>query len=242
MILDQNILEKAMDNKITEKIYDDLLSVPLKETSKLITYFIKTAQCCLAPLQYVATYQEKLEKRLEASIKQIPEENRICPPNSILIPIINNLSYLEDGILADLFQSLLSKAMDKTRNSVAHPAFIVTINQLSPDEAIILYELKFTKFKFIRSADLDIKQNKFYNQKMIKNEFPINKLLFHDNFEMYLGHLEKLDLICVSDKDSEPTFNTAGGIVTEQKGITETYTMGLTQFGELFAKACLPDE
>lgn len=71
--------------------------------------------------------------------------------------------------------------------------------------------------------------------------FLFNKLIFGDNFDMYLGHLEKLDLICVTDKQSQPIWrdNISN---TEQIGTRETYTIGFTKFGDLFKSACLPDQ
>lgn len=241
MTIEPDLMLKALGSKVVEKIYDDGLSTPLKETSKLITYFIKTVQLFCFPLQMTAALQDRLEKRLKVAVEQVPEANRIAPPSSILLPIISHLSYIEDtNILANLYQNLLAKAMDKTRNSEAHPGFIITISQLSPDEALLLYELKFNKFKFIRLADFDNKLRKFYNFRMESNEFPITKLIFSNNFDMYLGHLEKLDLICVSDKQSETIWRD-GSNNTEQIGTRETYTMGFTKFGDLFKSACLPD-
>lgn len=174
MTIDPDLMVKALDSKVVEKAYDDGLATPLKETSKLVTYCIKTAQLLCFPLQIAAAYQGRLEKRLKAAVEQVPEENRVAPPSSILLPIINHLNYIEDtNILENLYQSLLAKAMDKTRNSEAHPGFIITISQLSPDEALLLYELKFNKFKFTRLADLDNKLRKFHNHRMESNEFPV---------------------------------------------------------------------
>lgn len=239
MMNDPNLTEKILNSKVVEKAYDDGLSTPVKETSKIITYLIKTVQLICLPLQLTAAYQERLEKRLKNTIEKVSEENRVIPPDSISVPVINYLSYVEDGnLLVELYQNLLARAMDRTRNSEAHPGFIVTINQLSPDEALLLYELKFKSLSFTRIWDFDRRKNKFFNMRMLENEFPINKLLFSKNFNMYIGHLEKLDLICVFDKKSLPIKDKNTNI---QIGSQETYTMGCTQFGKLFVQACLPD-
>lgn len=237
-MLDQDLILKALDSKTAAEFYNDGLSTPIKETSKLVTYFIKTAQLLCLPLQYAACLQERLERRLQSSVEQVPEENRIIPPNSIGIPIINHLSYLEDGILVALFQNLLARAMDKMRNSEAHPAFIITINQLSSDEATLLYELKTKEFKFTRSWDLNKKEQELYNIKTENNEFPLEKLVFPNNFDMYLEHLQKLDLICVTQKKFQPILAPDN---KEQIGGMDTYTIGFTSFGKLFLKACFPE-
>jgi hypothetical protein len=239
MTLDTDLLVKTFNTKVAEKAYDDSLSIPLKETSELVTYFIKTAQLFCFPFQIAAAYQDRLKKRLQAVVEQVSPENRIDPPSSIMVPVVSHLNYIEDSnILVAVYQNLLARAMDKTRNSEAHPGFIITIGQLSPDEVLLLHHLKFNKFKFTRICDVDITSRKLSNFKIENNEFPIGKLSFADNFDMYLDHLEKLDLICVLDKQFIPIT----GINNIQIGISDTYTMGFTKFGDLFMKACLPDK
>lgn len=227
----------AANSKLGIKIYDDLFSAPLKETSETVNAIISLVGL---PLQFLAdSLRHRLKERLEASIKKVPEENRVTPPLSILASVVNNLAYAEND-LAELYQNLLARAIDKIRNSEAHPAFAIIISQLSPDEALLLYELKFNKFKFTRLLDLDNKLRKFYNVRMESNEFPVSKLIFTDNFDMYLEHLEKLDLVRVIERDSQPIWQDDTSR-TNQIGVRDTFTMGFTKFGELFRSACLPD-
>ncbi len=230
--------EEILNSKMMEKSYDDLLSTPLKETSKMLTYFIKTLQLLCFSLQCTAAVQERLEEKLRPAIDQVPEENRIAPPSSIAVPIMQHLSYIEDGnILIELFQNLLARAMDKARNSEAHPAFINIIQQLSPDEALLLFELKISQFEFVRIFYLDIQKRKFYDSKLESNEFNVSKFLFPDNFDMYLGHLYKLDLTDVVNKETHPIYENGAQTASRQ-----IYTLGLTKFGELFVRACFQDK
>ncbi len=242
MTHDPNAIAKALNSDVVKKAYVDGVSVPLKEFSKFATDIIKTVRLAFFPLQLTAACQDKLEKRLKSSIEQVEEENRIAPPQSILVPLVSHLSYIEDGnFLAELYQNLLARAIDRTRNSEAHPGFIVIISQLSPDESLLLYELNFKNFSFTRLLDFNDHTRKFSNPRLVENEFPVEKLIFSNNFDMYIEHLEKLDLICVIDKQSIPIWkdNMPRNI---QIGSGETYTMGFTQFGKLFARACLPDK
>ena len=53
-----------------------------------------------------------------------------------------NLRFMEDeNPLTELYLNLLARAIDKERCNEAHPAFIKIIEQMSPDEAMVLYVL-----------------------------------------------------------------------------------------------------
>jgi phage gp46-like protein len=52
------------------------------------------------------------------------------------------------------------------------------------------------------------------------------------NLYLYLEHLEKLDLIRVTDKQSQPIWWDDSN-KKEQIGSRETYTIGFTKFGDL---------
>lgn len=239
MIIDKETIKALLNSKVIEKIYHDSLSMPLKEVSKIVTWIIKTAQLPFYPFQLAASYQERLEHRLKNSVEQVDEENMIAPPASILIPIINQLSYLEDGnILIGLFQNLLARAMDKTRNSEAHPGFIVIINQLSPDEAHMLYELKFNKLKYTHIHGVNKQGDRFLKTKIESNDFQVKKLIFENNFDMYIEHLEKLNLVHLSEARYEIMDD---AFPNKKIGRKRIYTVALTKFGNLFVKACLPD-
>lgn len=97
MTLDPDLVGKALSSKVAEKAYEDGLSNPLREVSKFVTDCIKTARLALFPVQITAALQDRLENRLKTTIEQVPAESRIIPPSSILVPIINHLSYIEDG-------------------------------------------------------------------------------------------------------------------------------------------------
>jgi len=49
-----------------------------------------------------------------------------------------------------MYLNLLARAMDQRRVSEAHLAFVETIRQLSPDEALILYKLKLAAYAYLR--------------------------------------------------------------------------------------------
>lgn len=237
MTIDPNLVKAATESKVVEKVYDDLFSQPIKEVSKIVTWLIKTLQIPFYPIQMTAAWQERLENRLKNSVEKVTPENLVKPPESFFIPIVNQLSYMEEGnVLVDLFQNLLARSMDKTRNTEAHPAFISIINQLSPDEALILSHLKSNSIKTTLLYDYNRETNKFTLNCTEEITFPVDSLTFSHNFDMYLNHLEHINLICVINADSEPLWNAPEK--NEQIGERKTLTLSYTLFGNLFIKAC----
>jgi hypothetical protein len=81
---------------------------------------------------------------LEMAVKtaNIPDENFITPPPSIVVPALQGLSYsFEEPSLKELYLNLLTTASDDRRTDQAHPAFAEIIRQLTSGEAKLLNDL-----------------------------------------------------------------------------------------------------
>lgn len=220
-----------------EKVYEDGLSSATKETSKALRDVVKSFRLFTLPFQLAATLQDRLDKYFEKVRSEVPEERQIDSPSMISGPIIERLKYLdENNHLTELFLSLLARSIDKERINEAHPAFIYLIDQLSPDEAVILLELKDKEIKVVDRMDYDRTTNLFSNLKIIDGGFPIEKLVFPDKFSMYYNHLESLNLITWPVDEQK-------GIIENniQTGLTRYSTITPTEFGNLFIKACIPE-
>ncbi|WP_133272479.1 Abi-alpha family protein [Hymenobacter radiodurans] len=84
--------------------------------------------------QHFLNAEEKLADTKQADICEIPA--------SIGLPIVNKLLTLEQNKLSDAFVNLLAKGSTYSTLGMVHPAFIQTLENLSADEASILYHLK----------------------------------------------------------------------------------------------------
>lgn len=125
--------------KVIEEAYSDGVSDTLKEVSKIGVDAVKTIRLALFPLQFTAAAQDRLAGYLTKSIKAVPEENRIAPRESLVLPVSEKLRYSEeDNPITDLFINLLSRGMDKERVGEAHPSFVGIISNIAPDEAILI--------------------------------------------------------------------------------------------------------
>lgn len=139
-----------------------------------------------------------------------------------------------------MFVNLLSRAIDKERVNEAHPAFTQIINQLSPDEAVIIYELSKQSYEYLTNAAYDVETNTFSPSVVRGNNFPVEKLSAPENYSFYLDHLHSLNLAGVWQQGNQtPVHDDA---TKKQTGVEINSLAQLTSFGQLFSKACIPDD
>jgi hypothetical protein len=143
---------------------------------------------------------EKLKrqlKKVDVKLDDVPEE-KLCDTihPQIGVPVLESLRFLEeDSALENHFITLLAKALDKDHVHEAHPGFVYKLNQLSPDEAVILHYLK---------KNYEIKGEVIYEL----GESMVSKFISHHNFDtegieltfpeniyMYMEHLHSLGII-----------------------------------------------
>src|ERR1700726_2497128 len=115
-------LGKLVPKETIGKVYDDALSGPAKEIGKLGTDVVKTARLILAPLQYGAAYQDRLERACERISKRVPDERRVEAPLEIVGPTLEKLQYVREGSeLWDMFEEVLTKSVDSEAQASIHP-------------------------------------------------------------------------------------------------------------------------
>ena len=114
-----------------------------------------------------------------------------------------------------------------------------SLAQLRPDEGLILFHLKKKSYTYRQHAEFDHQKKTFCPRTLIENEFPVSDLVFPQNFEMYMDHLHHLDLAGVwQNGNQEPTYAVQPGV---QTGVNINSVIRLQSFGNLFARACVPD-
>jgi hypothetical protein len=233
-------LGKLVPKKTIDKFYDHALSGPAKEIGKLGTDVVKTARLILAPLQYGAAYQERLERACKRISERVPDERRVEAPLEIVGPTLEKLQYVREGSeLWDMFEEVLTKSVDSEAQATIHPAFSHIISQLSRDEAWVLYRLRDKDFEVIDCLDYDQPANKFINRVIEKSELPNDELFLPEKMELFYAHLESLSLVTWPVEKQDPVYGVAGG---PQTGLRRRSRMRLTEFGKLFVAACIPAE
>ncbi|MEO1671116.1 MAG: DUF4393 domain-containing protein [Cyanobacteria bacterium J06631_2] len=223
------------------EIYKDIAQPAAKQVGGALESTAKVARLLLAPIEYLAAQSDRWQRYLERVAEQVPEERRIEAHPQVAGPVIEGLRYVdEQNVIADLFINLLARAIDQDRVSEAHPAFASIISQLSSDEAQIIFWLQKKHYVYRQYSAFNSEQGTFSAKQVIKNEFPIDRLIFPENFVIYMDHLYSLNLAGIwQEGNQEPIFEGEPAI---QIGVNITSYAQLTSFGRMFAQACIPEE
>lgn len=231
---------ELLNSKLMLEIYKDGCSLPVKYGGRFISDFVQSIRFLFFPLQFMAAWQARLSSFISTTISKVPPENRIKPAEEIIIPILQHIRYQNNDLILEMFSNLLAAAMDRTRVSQAHPGFIFTLCQLSPEEAVIIKHLSKNSFKYKMQYDLDPTDNKKISKRhVIENEFVISNLIFPDSFTMYLSHLYHLDVAAGYKQSNTQIYD--NNEKRKSIGFIEEYKWQLTEYGELLVKTCVVD-
>lgn len=213
------------------QIYKDGLSNSTKEVGLLLTDIIKTIRLFAAPFQLTANLQDRLTKYLKDVSLRVPKNKQISPDSVFAGQILQKLTFIDDShYLKDYYLNLLEKSINKDLVNLAHPAFPLIIQQLSPDEIKILEFVKdnviVAEYSYERAADHLIR-----NEDLIYSNFTDEFLNFPQHRGMYIDHLQLLNLIRIKSV-SKDTFDKHSGKFTRKNHIQQL------EFGRMFLKAC----
>lgn len=138
-------MELKLLNLPTKEIYKDLFSPGMQKAGEALSTVLDSANLVLLPLKLI---NEKSKIYFEDNIKRYSEKlnaKSLTPtqvPQYVGLPIIDKLTYLEQNQLAEAFLNLLTKASSAETLNLVHPSFVTILNNLSVDEAKILFYYK----------------------------------------------------------------------------------------------------
>jgi len=132
----------------TDEIYKDVFQPSMQKVGEALSTVLNTANLILLPLKLIneksriyfkdniKRYSEKIEKK-DLTIIPVPE--------IVGLPILDKLTYINQKELSETFLNLLTKATFKETIDLVHPAFLNILNNLSAEEAKILFFYKDTE-------------------------------------------------------------------------------------------------
>ena len=228
---------KVADSKLANKIYDDAGSPAVKQLGEMAADVTKTLRLFTAPFQLAALAQDRFSVWLSEARNRVPEERQIEASPQISGPALRAMLFLEEkNPLASLFVNLLSKAIDKESVEEVHPSFVFVLEQISADEALLLF--KFREIAIVganRCHHFGDNDRKPYTETITnidKEEF-----LFPYQIAMYLEHLESMNLLRQFGGDGEKVE------VPQDNPEWESFRwFVLTEFGSQFLRVCIPDD
>lgn len=140
------MVEKLLEKIPMKELYKDVFQPGLRKAGEALETIIDTGNLILLPIKLVQRksrvylkdnlkrYEEKLNRQAQKEIIQIPQH--------VYLPIIDKLTYLDQKDLSEAFINLLTKASFNETISMVHPSFFNILENLSSDEAKILFHLK----------------------------------------------------------------------------------------------------
>ena len=250
-------LGKVANSKLVQNIYSDLRKAGATEqVAKLAADSVKALRLFTAPVQLLALGQDLLQKRLERVRSKVPEERQIEDHPQIAGPILENLRYMVDGdILTEMYLNLLARAIDRDRVGEANPAFVKIIEQLCPDEALLLLKLRAVEGN---DPPYSLSYSIYWPKRLELCGIAIGE---PKHYDMYMTHLLALNLIRPTshvgflplDLARLPRTDDMSRILSEIderfKSVREIFEenenpqkVEATEFGSLFIQACIPED
>ena len=192
---------------VKEKIYDDLIAPAAKQIGSGIGYvggFVSTLLC--RPLHHVdlhmKAYWDKADAEFSSKRAEIPKEQLIEPSLQLVHNAVQSLSAtVTIDELRSLFINLLASACDKRVANGVLPSFPSILQDLTPDEARLLYLFATSDANpFVEKVMLDFSEGTPIPGTTKTNLFVSTfseraKCAHPENIPAYLDNLARLRLI-----------------------------------------------
>ncbi|HCA00664.1 MAG TPA: hypothetical protein DEO68_00445 [Halomonas campaniensis] len=183
---------------VLKEIYGDLAKPGVQQAGKALSTVVGLGNTVLWP---VALLNEKakisLEKNLNKyreKLEEVPEEDVCEVAPEVGVPIAEKLSYVTNDELSEMYAELLAKASQKSKANNAHPSFVNAINNMSPDEAILLKSIKsMPGIPFIEVRLSKKESRKWHTLDSMKAGLScLGDLQYPNNIHAYVSNLEGL--------------------------------------------------
>jgi hypothetical protein len=266
-VSDEEIQSKGIDvfgigdlskssEKIFTKLYPDLAQPSVKKIGKALENIFGILPTLTYQLELWNGKTSMLLadnlRRYQAKLDQIPEK-RVCEASpEISGPILHQMTYTRDDILAEMLTDLLLKATDNQEIDKVHPRFAKLVNEISPEEAVILKSYYCLENYTNPHVELEVN-----GQPQYFSELDFSDHKFQGNMRLYKTNLESLGLIGQilrlrkSSSDDGLDDSIYHNIYDKAcKSFSDTDTIirkpdrfiKLTELGELFVLACFQDK
>jgi hypothetical protein len=170
--------------------------------------------------------------------KDKPE--RLVEPNPVVAgPAIEALRYAaSEPALRDMYMNLLAASMDSETAHKAHPAFVETIKQLTPDEARIVRLMSISR----STICFDLPMSEVEHQPPC----PLVDPAGCDHPELILNYLDNIERLGLANSDRAPILQS---VLVGEPPMPFVGTTGvratirpMTHYGRQFCDACITED
>ena len=198
---------------IIREVYGDSLKPGVQQVGTALGTLFGLGNTILWP---VAWLNEKAKIALQANLERYRRKMENTPEDEVCavlpevgVPILEKLSYVTDEELSEMYIELLAKASQKQSANVAHPSFVNIINNISPDEAILMRSILINKaipydaipYIEVRAPNRNDKNRWTTFHPMILSPTLLSELTYPDNGSAYIGNLSGLGIFnVISDR------------------------------------------
>jgi hypothetical protein len=115
-----------VDSDLVKRAYEDAGSPIAKQVGKCGEDLAKALRLFTAPIQLLATAQDRFDRWLSKVRNSVPEQYQVEADPQIAGPVLMNLRFMdEDNELRHLYLNLLEAAIDERFRNKAHPGVLV---------------------------------------------------------------------------------------------------------------------
>lgn len=203
----KDVFDKFLDKIPTDKLYEDLFRPGLKKAGEALSTVIDVSNLILLPIKLMNEKSKLFLKdnldRYEEKLSKTKDEDLIQVPEYVGLPILDKLTYVNEKYISEGFINLLTKASTIHTINLVHPSFINVLNNLSSDEAKILFHYKLID----RIQFLDVNVHKYketvkkpdhFEGKGVKSKEQLDAMIdyaFQDRVELNVNVARTLSLV-----------------------------------------------
>lgn len=258
--------EVIKNPEILKEVYGDLAKPGVQQVGKALGTVFGLINTALLPIEWANRSASIIfEKNFEGyrkKVEAIPIEKIVNVAPEFGVPIVQKLTYVSEESISDLYTTLLAKASNINTIGEAHPSFVNLVQNLSPDEALLLKSfgvatavagLPFISMHIVLpDGGYTVSQDILINQKLSSLvKFPQNISAYISNFAgMGIVNVRRDVRLKNDDVYNEienqhahlkiEAVDLGGGTSISTKVVKGK--IDITSFGALFLKACNPQK
>lgn len=224
-----------VETDVAKQMYEDAIVDPIAEASAMATDIIRGCRLFTTPFVLMGTCAARFRHYCETVRARVPQSRQVEAPSNISGPVFERLKYENNETLINAYLQLLSSAIDTHSAHLAHPAFPGILSQLSSDQAVMLLYLKrnYGRLETSDECSFDPRTNQCSRHHSRNFPFHLKQLRNPDGVYISLWHLLNLNLLDRPNYCAE---------LNNMKAYQRTQTLWtLTDFGDAFVQACIPD-